>query len=249
MLDRRVQIVKALTENDELSVADMAIMFKVSQVTIRNDLKVLQNDGLIRRRHGGAVPMSDESIANRLNINYGLKLKIADEAAELVKSGETVLIESGSTNAILAKKLCETKEVTIVTNSYFIASFVKDIPKANIILLGGNFQTESEVCTGPLTRQALSSFHVDKLFIGTDGYSPSEGFTCMDLDRADVVAAMSKRADKSIILTDSSKFYQRGVATQISLRDTSMVITDDNLTDEIMEDLRSNKIEVKTVTG
>lgn len=247
MIERRMQIINDFSSNDRISVADLAEKYHVSQVTIRNDLKALQNDNLIKRVHGGASSTSNEFISARLNVNYEIKLRIAERAAQMVSSGETVFIESGSTNALLAKKLSETKDVTIITNSCFIANFIREIPRVNIVLLGGNYQPSSEVCVGPLTCQSMQSFFVDKLFIGSDGFSEKHGFTCINLLRAEVVAAMAKRAEHRIILTDSSKFSQRGVAQQLSLTEVTHVITDNGIPDSAREALIRNGVELITV--
>ena len=244
MNERRLQIVKDISENDKISVSDLATKYGVSQVTIRNDLRVLQEHGLIRRIHGGA---SSERIANRFDSHYEIKLRIADKAAEMIESGETILIESGSTNALLAKKLGQTKDVTIVTNSYFIANYVRDYPRLKVVLLGGDFQQDSEVCVGPLTRQSMQSYYVDKLFIGSDGFSEKEGFTSNNLQRAEVVTAMAKRANHAIILTDSSKFTQRGVARQLPLSEISMVITDDGIPEQARAALARNNVQLITI--
>ncbi len=247
MNERRLQIIKDFSKNSMLTVADLALKYNVSQVTIRNDLRALENDNLIKRVHGGASSSSNEFISARLNVNYEIKLRIAERAAQMVSSGETILIESGSTNALLAKKLSETKDVTIITNSCFIASFIKEVPRANIVLLGGNYQASSEVCVGPLTCQSLQSFFVDKLFIGTDGFSEDIGFTCVNLLRAEVVSAMSKCAEHRIVLTDSSKFTQRGVSQQLSLAEVSHVITDEGIPLSAREALGRHSIELITV--
>lgn len=244
MNERRLKIIKDISENDKISVSELATKYGVSQVTIRNDLKALQEHGLIRRVHGGA---SSEKIANRFDSNYEIKLRIAEKAAELVESGETIMIESGSTNALLAKKLGQTKDVTIVTNSYFIANYVRDFPRLKVVLLGGDFQPDSEVCVGPLTRQSMQSYYVDKLFIGSDGFSEKEGFTSNNLQRAEVVTAMAKRANLAIILTDSSKFTQRGVARQLPISEVSMVITDEGIPEQARAALARNNVQLITI--
>lgn len=247
MNTRRMQILKDLSLNERISVSELAAKYQVSRVTIRSDLKELERHGLTRRIHGGAANPADERIANRLNVNYEIKLRIAEQAARMVEPGETVLIESGSTNTLLARLLGEIKDVTIVTNSCFIANFVRDMPRIKVILLGGDFQTDSEVCVGPLTRQALQSFYVDKLFIGSDGYSEDFGFTCVNLQRAEVTAAMAQRANKAIVLTDSGKFNTRGVARQLPLSQISMVITDDGIPDRAREAIARHRVELVTV--
>ncbi|MEI8199663.1 MAG: DeoR/GlpR family DNA-binding transcription regulator [Eubacteriales bacterium] len=247
MNERKIQILNDISANDKITVAELASKFNVSQVTIRSDLKMLESKGLIKRIHGGASSLSDERLDSRLNANYEIKMRIAECAAQMVEYGETIIIESGSTNALLARKLAETKDVTIVTNSYFIANFVRDFPRIKIVLLGGDCQPDSEVCVGPLTRQDLQSFYVDKLFIGTDGFSEEEGFTCNNMQRAEIASAMAKRAQKTIILTDSSKFFVRGVARQLQLSDVSMVITDEGIPETARDLITGSKIELIAV--
>jgi len=247
MNERRMQILKDISMNEKISVSELAAKYQVSQVTIRSDLKALEKEGLARRVHGGAASWTDERMTNRIKCNYEVKLRIAERAAQMVESGETIIIESGSTNALLAKKLGETKDVTIVTNSYFIADFVRDMPRVKVVLLGGDYQTDSEVCVGPLTRQALQSFYVDKAFIGSDGYSEDDGFTCVNLQRAEIAAAMSQRANQSIILTDSSKFTTRGVAKQLALSEVSVVITDDDIPASARDCIIRHHIQLITV--
>lgn len=246
MNKRQMQILRDISTNEKITVLELSEKYQVSQVTIRSDLKALECKGLIKRIHGGASSLSDENIANRLRFNYETKLRIADRAAQMVEPGETILIESGSTNALLARKIGESMDVTIITNSFFIANFVRDLPRVKVILLGGDYQPNAEICVGPLTRQSLQSFYVDKLFIGSDGFS-EEGFTSIDMQRAEVAHAMCKRAKQTIILTDSSKFFVRGVSRQLSLSELSKVITDDGIPDHARQLLSNNNVEIMTV--
>lgn len=244
-----MKILEDVASNEKISVTELAEKYQVSQVTIRTDLRALEGSGLVKRVHGGAANRVDEQISNRLGTNYPVKQRIAERAALLVDSGETILVESGSTNALLARRLGETKDVTIVTNSSFIAGFVRDLPRIKVILLGGDYQPDSEVCVGPLTRQALQAFYVDKMFLGSDGFSEEDGFTCINLQRADVAQAMAGRAKHAIILTDSSKFSQRGVSRQLSLQEVSLVVTDEGIPENAREALERNGVSLLTVPG
>lgn len=242
-----MRILADITANDKIRVSELAEKYAVSTVTIRSDLRALDREGLINRFHGGAVNKLDERLANRLKHNYELKLRIAERAAEMVNDGETIIIESGSTNALLARRLAETKHVTIVTNSFFIADFNSKASNVKFIMLGGDFQVGSQVCTGPLTSLAVQSFYVDKAFFGCDGFSEEGGFTNFDLQRAEVAAAMAKRANRSIVITDSSKFLTRGVAKQIGLADVSCVVTDDGIPGAMRRLLKGSGVELVTV--
>lgn len=242
--ERQLKILQDINDKSGTSVVDLAKRYGVSQVTIRSDLKALQNEGLVQRVHGGA---QSERIANRMLENYPVKLRIAEAAADLVTAGETIIIESGSTNALLARKLAESKDVCIVTNSYFIANSISRYPRVKIVMLGGDYQADSEVTVGPVVTQTLNNFFVDKMFIGSDGFSEEDGFTCVNLQRAEVAAEMARRANRAIVLTDSSKFHTRGIAKQLSLNEVNMVITDDGIPERTKAILERANIQVKIV--
>ena len=242
--ERQLAILNRVISSPKINVADLAKEFSVSQVTIRQDLKLLEQNGMLKRFHGGAMPVSDDDIMKRLSINYDIKLNIARKAASLVSNGETVMIESGSTNALLAMELAAKNDVTIITNSTFISRYVRGMNNLKIIILGGDYQHESEVLVGPLTRICLKQFHVDKVFIGVDGFSPSTGFTCVNLMRAEVARAMAERANKVIVVTDSTKFDKVGVACLFKPNEADMVITDKNLPEKQLQVLNDFGIEV-----
>ncbi len=247
MNERQRKILEEISSNENLKVADLARSHNVSAVTIRSDLRLLSREGLIRRVHGGAENTLDDYIANRMKHNYKTKVNIAERAAEMIKDGETIMIESGSTNALLALALGKMKEVTIVSNSSYIAGLVSKFPNIKFVLLGGDYQPDSQVCIGPLARLALQSFYVDKVFIGSDGFSKETGFTCVDLQRAEIAAEMSRRANKTIILTDSSKFSSRGVAKQLSLAEVDVLITDDGIPANMRKLFEASHLELITV--
>lgn len=202
----------------------------VSKVTVRKDLDKLESKGLLRREHGYAVLNSGDDLNVRLSYNYNVKRKIAEKAAELVQDNDTIMIESGSTCALLAEVLCQTKRnIKIITNSCFIANFLRQYDSCQIILLGGNYQPNSEVTVGPLLKQMVDLFHVDRVFAGTDGFSPEVGFMCKDMMRCEGVQYMADAAEETIILTDSSKFSKPSLVHQLSLDRVSRVITDKEL--------------------
>jgi DeoR/GlpR family transcriptional regulator of sugar metabolism len=245
--DRQLTILSKVINAPKINVAELSKEFGVSQVTIRQDLRILEQNGMLRRFHGGAMPVSDDDIMKRLSYNLDVKLNIAQKAASLVSNGETVLIESGSTNALLARELAKKSDITIITNSTFISRYVRGMNGIKVTLLGGDYQHESEVLVGPLARICLKQFHVDKVFIGVDGFSPDIGFTCVNLMRAEIAHAMADQAEKIIVVTDSSKFDKIGVACQFKAEDVDIVITDTNITEKALQILKGFNIEVYTV--
>lgn len=245
MNKREVEILNIVTNSGKIEVAKLAEMLDVSSVTTRKTLDVLVDKGLLLREHGYAIATSKDDINNRLAINYVVKQKIAKVAADLVKSGETIIIESGSSCTLLAELIASNiPNVTIITNSAFIANYVKDKPHAKVILLGGEYQNESQVMVGSLVTKCIEGFFVDKIFIGTDGFSKATGFTGKDLPRAEAVQNMAKKAEHVIVLTDSSKFKQQGVVSLLPLEKISHVITDCGINKEDKTYLQGQKIKV-----
>ncbi len=220
MNDRHNKILKILSEKNEVNVAELVKTLSVSGVTVRQDLSDLEDKGLIKRVHGGAVLGSPDKIANRLVYNYEEKLKIAKKAAEFVQNGETVFIESGSTNSLLAKELTKKNNITLLTSNLFIANEIKDFRSINIILMGGVYQAQSECLVGQLTKLCIEQFNFDKAFIGVDGFTIDTGFTGKDMLRAETTSAIVKKAKQNFILTDSSKFGRKAL---IKICDTSEI--------------------------
>ena len=245
MNSRQRQILEQLTQEHKIDVSTLATRLAVSSVTMRKDLDALEEMGLIRRMHGFAVIGSRDNLANRLAYHYEDKRRIARLAAECVGQGETVMIESGSCCALLAAELATSqKDVTIITNSAFIADYVRGQSRVKVILLGGEYQFESQVMVGPLTAQSCEMFRVDKLFIGTDGYAPRYGFTGEDMMRVAAVKAMRRCAERLIILTESEKFSRQGVVSLMPFEEVSALYTDTRIPAEALSALQQKGIEV-----
>lgn len=232
-MNRLEKIIQLVSDHKRIDVNSLSELLGVSKVTVRKDLDKLESKGLLRREHGNAVLNSGDDLNVRLSYNYNVKRKIAEKAAELVQDNDTIMIESGSTCALLAEVLCQTKRnIKIITNSCFIANFLRQYDSCQIILLGGNYQPNSEVTVGPLLKQMVDLFHVDRVFAGTDGFSPEVGFMCKDMMRCEGVQYMADAAEETIILTDSSKFSKPSLVHQLSLDRVSRVITDKELDEE-----------------
>lgn len=248
MMNRHAKLLEIVNELGRVEVNTLSERLKVSKVTIRKDLDLLEEKGLLMREHGFAVMVSSDDISNRLAFNHDVKRKIADLAAKLVENGETVMIESGSTCALLAEVLATNKrDVTIITNSAFIAAYIRECPYAKVVLLGGDYQTESQVAVGPVTRKCVEGFYVDKLFVGTDGFTEKAGFTGKNHLRTETVRAMAEHVNKVIVLTESSKFSERGVVAQFKPSEVAVLVTDDKIPGNIETLLIENNVDVQKV--
>lgn len=228
-----------------MEVSRLSTLLNVSQVTIRKDLIALEQSGMLVREHGYATLNNSDDINKRLAFHFEQKMQIVKRAAQLVEDGETIFIESGSCCALLAVEIAQTKkDVTIVTNSAFIADYVRKIENVQIVLLGGNYQKESQVMVGPMTAQCAQAYFADKLFIGTDGFSIRTGFTGNDYMRSVAVQDMAKQVEKVIVVTDSSKFYQKGNVSLIATNRIHMLITNPDIPLEQEQYLLEQKVEI-----
>ena len=246
MTERQSKIIKLVNQYQKIEVSRLAEMLDVSQVTIRKDLDYLEEEGLLSIEHGYALIKNANDINTRLTINYETKLKIAIKAAEMVSNGETVMLESGSTCALMAEQLAKLKkDVTIITNSAYIAIRIRDLPVRKVILLGGEYQKEYQGMVGPLVRKCAREFFVDKFFVGPDGFIPEAGFTCDDLMRVETMKYMADSANRMIILADSSKFSQKGVVIQSTFDEIDTICTDSGISEETVAILNKRNILVK----
>ncbi|BBQ84195.1 MULTISPECIES: DNA-binding transcriptional regulator YciT [Enterobacteriaceae] len=243
---RQQTILQLVIDKGRMSVADLAKMTGVSEVTIRQDLNLLEKQSYLRRTHGYAVPLDSEDVETRMMNNFALKRELAEFAASLVRPGETVFIENGSSNALLARALATQADITIITVSSYIAHLLKETP-GEVILLGGIYQKKSESMVGPLTRQYIQQVHFSKAFIGIDGWQPETGFTGRDMMRADIVNAVLEKGSEAIVLSDSSKFGAIHPYALGPMSAFNRVITDDNLTTEKQLQLEQTGLTVNIV--
>lgn len=230
MNKRQTQILDMLTVNHQLKVTELSSSFDVSQVTIRKDLTLLQKEGIIVYEHGYATLNDSNDINARLAYHYENKQRIAVVAAQSISNGETVMIESGSCCALVALEIARTKkDVTIITNSAFIANYIRKLNTVKTILLGGEYQNDSQAMVGPITRMCAGTFHVDKFFVGTDGFIKETGFMGNDYMRNETARDLSKQANRVIIVTDSIKFSKQGISKLFDIHEVMEIITDNGI--------------------
>lgn len=227
MRERQTQILDILGAKKRITVTELSELLKVSDVTIRKDLSILEEKGLLKREHGFAAMPESDDISTRLLFDYETKRLIARKALESIHDGETIMIESGSCCALLAEEIVLNRRgVTLITNSVFIATFLRDKIGSRIILLGGEFQQQSQVMVGPLIKSCAENFHVEKFFLGTDGFN-STGAMSNDLMRAEAVRNMADSAQQAIILTESKKFSRTAVVPLLPYKKISTIYTDE----------------------
>lgn len=245
MKERHIQLLEYITHHGKAEVGVLAEYLQISKVTVRKDLDYLSERKLLKRERGYAVPGDFEDSHYRMAFRFKEKQQIARAAAACVQDGETILVESGSTCALFAEELAMTKKnITIITNSIYLADYVRTYPNIQLILLGGVLQRGSQTMVGTLTKSGVAVFHTDKIFVGTDGYSRDFGFTGDDLMRADTLSSMVACADHVYVLAGSDKLDKQGAVSFLALNDVYELITDKDIPLEEQQYLRSRGIKV-----
>lgn len=243
MNSRQNEILQIVNERKRVQVTDLSDLVGVSGVTIRQDLNFLEQQGYLKRVHGAAMALQSDDVNARLEVRFDIKQQLANKAAELVAPNETVLIEGGSANALLARTLAERGDVTIITPSAYIAHLIRN-SAANIILLGGVYQHQGESLVGPLTKLCIQNIHFSTAFLGIDGYHQDTGFTSRDMMRAEIAETIIGKNRRNIVLTDSSKFGQIYPSSIGKTSEISILLTDDAAPKDDIDALKNQGVEV-----
>ncbi len=244
--DRKKEILQILAEEGSVSVAEISKSLKVSAVTVRNDLSTLADQGYVVRTRGGAESAFHRSIIVRRRHRCEQKNRIARLAAEMVADGDTIMIEAGTTTALIGKYLFGRRDVHVVTNSTLLLPFARTNPSIHLTVTGGEFRPLTESFVGPVALSELDQFHVRVAFIGTDGFSAETGLTTHLVEGAEIVRKMAAQAEGVVLVADSSKYGRAGFARVLPLERIDICITDSELGEEELRMIESLFVDVRT---
>ena len=249
--ERRRAIVELLNRDGRVLVAHLARHFRTSQVTIRKDLEILHAHGRVHRTHGGALPAQesareDPTLREKRKLHRKEKLQIAAAAARMVKEGQVVILDSGTTTTEIARALRDFENLTIVTNAVNIAAELAG-STLEVILTGGTLRKNSFSLVGPIAEETLRRLNADILFLGVDGFDVRHGLSTPNLLEAKVNRAMMDVARLSVAVCDSSKFGRRSLSTIAPPSSVHHVITDRNIPRSNLNTLRKAGIPVTLV--
>ena len=233
---RREQILKILIEDGSAKVIDLAKIFKVSEVTIRQDLEKMEADDLIIREHGGAYLKNVEDQVSSLSLmnkdNMDKKVLIGRKAAELIDNGDVIILDSGTTTTEIAKNLIGKKNLTVIRNALNIAIMLGSQPGIEVMMTGGDFKPPTLSLTGQKAADFFTSVHVDKLFLATAGISLKAGLTYPSFSDLVVKKAMIDASDTVYLVADSTKIRKKSFASLGALSLISYIITDQDVNEE-----------------
>jgi DeoR/GlpR family transcriptional regulator of sugar metabolism len=233
-----------------VQIAELSKHFGVSEVTIRRDIRCLEESGALRRVHGGATQIRDDNALPSASTapHDDKKRRIGQAAAAMVKNDDCIILDSGSTALQVAVHLPEEilhfGKLSIITASLPIVNQLATQISIHLIILGGVFLPDDQVMVGPNTLDALRGLHADKMFLGTDGLTFSRGVTTANVLEAEVDRAMVRAASQIIVVTESSKIGGIGLANIMPLSEIHTLITDSDAPADFVAQLRATGIEV-----
>jgi DeoR family transcriptional regulator of aga operon len=252
--DRTEEILKELLRTGEVSVGDLVRQLNVSAATIRRALRSLERKGLLRRTHGGAVPLEPplyepfrhvSSFQEQEKHRVLEKRQIGLAAAELVDDGDTIAIGAGTTTTQVARSIRHRKGITIVTNAINIAMELSHRDDLKVLVTGGWVSGSWFALVGPAAIHSAGELFVDKAFIGVDGIHADRGLTTNYPDQATIHRAMVKQARRTIVVADHHKLGVVGTALICPIADIQTLITDRSAPDEALAPFLAAAIEVR----
>jgi DeoR family transcriptional regulator of aga operon len=249
--ERRRAIQELLDRDGRVLVTELARQFETSQVTIRKDLEILHAHGLVHRTHGGALPsregaLTDPTLREKEKLHRREKLRIADAAAAMVKAGQVVILDSGTTTTAIARALRNFHDLTIVTNAVNIAQEVAGAD-VEVILTGGTLRENSFSLVGPIAEDTLRRLNADVLFLGVDGFDVHYGLSTPNLLEAKVNRVMVEISKRVVAVCDASKFGRRSLSLIVPPSGLHHVITDHAAPKSDLKALKKAGIEVTLV--
>ena len=241
--ERQQEILRLARINGRVEVAGLADELSVTTETIRRDLTILERSGVLRRVHGGAIPVErmsfEPALAARDAVLIEEKERIAKLAVAEVPAEGAIILDAGSTTARLAELLPADRELTVVVNSPAIATVLSTRVNLNVLMLGGRVRGKTLATVDDWALRPLADLYVDVAFLGTNGVSAERGLTTPDPAEASVKRAMIKSSRRTILLADHTKVGNDYLARFGDVADLDLLITDEATDDELVSDIEA----------
>lgn len=243
---RRKLILERVHRNGSVIVQELSKEWSVSEDSIRRDLREMSQQGLLQRVHGGAISASPAAgnYRSREDLSVESKKRLAIVAAQMIRPGQVIGVDGGTTNLELVRHIPATIGATVVTHSPLIAAALQDHRNIEVILLGGRLFRHSMVCLGANTTRELEQFHFDIFFLGATGVHPIAGATTGDWDDATVKRAFCSRAAEVVLMASPEKLNAASPFTIISVNQIGALIVDEATDSSIRESFQKEGVHV-----
>ncbi len=254
--ERTEKILRHLQHSGSITVESLSSLLGVSIATVRRDLQDLENRGLLRRTHGGAMTLEpllyepfrqDSSFREQMQRHAEEKRRIAMAAADLVQDGDTISLTPGTTTTEVVRNIRHRSGITVVTNTVNVAMELSQRQDLEIIVTGGSLRPDWFSLVGPMAVQALEQVFADKMFVGASGVDAEKGLTCHHVDEAGVNRVMVQHAKTKIAVIDSSKLGVVATHRICAATDVSILLTDTGATDEAIAPFLAKGVDVRRV--
>lgn len=250
-IERRQEILNTVNLIGKVTVDGLAEQFKISAVTIRNDLNLLDKKNLLVRSHGGAVASSritqELSIDEKHDENTFIKRAIGRYAAEFIKPNQSIIVDSGSTTEEIVKNINDIEGLTVMTNGLNIAYRLAKNQSVEVMMTGGTLRKKSASFYGRKAEEALSSLRFNTLFLGVDGFDINNGITTYFEPEASLNRVMCKVASEIIVVADASKFGKNSVHVVTELQKVTRLITDSGIPDKLAAELERENVKLHII--
>jgi DeoR family transcriptional regulator of aga operon len=250
-MKRHQIILEKLAKKKHLEVSDLCDLLNVSAVTIRKDLRLLEEKGLLFRTHGGASLenpyINEKAIGEKEKISVEEKNGIAQYAAQLIDENDSIMIASGTTVQAFSKFIKPKNKLTVITSSIYVVLHLMDDKNIEIMQLGGYIRHSSGSVIGSYAEHILGNISYSKLFLGVDGFDLDYGLSTTNLEEAQLNKKMMLSAQKIIVLADSSKFGKKSFAKICDLNQIHELITDNGIPPEIKRKIEEKGVKVTVV--
>lgn len=249
--ERKLRIVDYVRQYKTATVSKLALEFSVHEATIRRDLIEIEQEGGLKRTHGGAVveqwTHDEPSFSERETQNLEQKMRIGKMAASLVEDGDHIIIDSGTTTLHIAKNLVHRSDITVVTNDMNVAAELRDAPRIKVILTGGELYPHSYMLNGMFTDHVLGSLHTLKAFIGTPALHPEHGLMHPEAQLVPAKQGMIRAAREIIVVTDDSKLGKLSLHTVAPISSIHTLITGKEVSEHELRPFQESGMTVYTV--
>jgi DeoR/GlpR family transcriptional regulator of sugar metabolism len=238
--ERRNKLAQIIHDNGSVHIKEIADYFGVTSETIRKDLIILSNKGLVKKSHGGAIAINESferPIDTRFTENQELKRKIAERALDLIGSNNVIIIDSGSTLLMFAKIFPQNRQLTVITNS-IVAANVLAGKGNNICIIGGELSDVTMSTSGMLTTHAFSTIKADIAFLGTSGFQSHSGPSAKTFVDGQTKIDMIRNSKTKVVLADSSKFKTNAIVQYADWGEIDYLITDDTAPEDMVKEIR-----------
>jgi len=247
--ERRKLILSLLQKENRLTVKELSQSLNVSEATLRTDLNIMEEEGLLTRTHGGAVLndsiLPKNTFSERSTKNIEFKRSITNKAIRFIENKSSIILDASTTALELARKLKETDiRLTVITNGLSTALELKENPNINVILLGGIARMGSMAIEGLLGKSILDQINVDTMFTSANGFTVEDGLTDFNVYEVELKKLMVEKAERVVALIDHTKIGRSSIASFAPIRKIDAFVTDEKLSEDMAKLLNDLDVQV-----